>query len=1006
MPDSKNPARETDPPPSVLHVIKAKTGETPHVSLRDEPSQLSASPILAPDSDETRALPRGRGNYQMMGEIARGGMGVVLKGHDSDLGRDVALKVLNRDLVDRPDVVQRFVEEAQIGGQLQHPGIVPVYELGLMADERPYFTMKLVKGRTLAMLLAERKSPEDGRRRLLDVFLSICQTMAYAHSRGVLHRDLKPANVMVGAFGEVQVVDWGLAKVLAHGGKADERRAKEARAVQTVLETVRTGKDGSGSGSGSDSLVGSVMGTPEYMSPEQAQGHVDRLDERSDVFSLGAILCEILTGYPPYHREESQGNTLTDAALGRTDLASDRLDACTADAELVELTRECLLAPPAARPHHAGVLAERLQEHLTSVEERARAAQIEAAVQRRGRKLTVALAATILVASLGSGGGWLWVQQKEIAREREVARRDENVRGAVDLALDEASRAQGEGRWDDALASIGRASVVADTGQAGPSVLQRIADLETAVTAAAEADRVQKERAAENARFLARLEDASMNVAGIGLHADTERDCLAAFADAGIDVGGLEPQAVAAALRERGIGTEIAPALHRWIIARRMISLEQAEEAGRPEYVEPVLHLVEIAHEMDDDPLHADLREAMLNDELSILNDLAAGDLSELGPSTIELLGIALGFAKEWEAAARVLDQGVRQYPGSYSMQLAAAFSMNGVDPALELARLRAAQALRPDNPGVRRMLFFVQRSLASKAMVRGDTQAARRLNQAAIDELEARIAATEDTPSWEHGWLANALQDQGDLDGALAQLLIAMERPPVASNPYVHASLGEMRLLRGEIAEAVQVFERLVELAPTSLNYARWCQAMILQDALDGDTEHALLVVDEYCKQSLDPVYGPDELGVQVCWFSMDEVHGLLGATDRETQERIESVFAVLYDDLLQRLEQVEPPSGHVLRRRAILRVRMGDDDAALAEMMRANELVGTYREPFWIALLHARAGRVDEGMSWYERGLARIVEFDPRPGYAVTFDTIVRLRTQVARALGVEDR
>ena len=126
---------------------------------------------------------------------------------------------------DNPDLVRRFVEEAQIGGQLQHPGIVPVYELGTFADRRPYFTMKLVKGRTLAELLDGRQDPADDRPRFLAIFEQVCQTVAYAHARGVIHRDLKPANVMVGSFGEVQVMDWGLAKVLPRGGVADDATA-------------------------------------------------------------------------------------------------------------------------------------------------------------------------------------------------------------------------------------------------------------------------------------------------------------------------------------------------------------------------------------------------------------------------------------------------------------------------------------------------------------------------------------------------------------------------------------------------------------------------------------------------------------------------------------------------------------------------------------------------------------------------------------------------------------
>jgi serine/threonine protein kinase len=210
---------------SVLQILGQKSGLASKVLLPDSDSEHGGSPVVAPGS-AAKLVPQGRGNYQLLGEIARGGMGVILKGHDTDLGRDVAVKVLDSKLAKRPEVVQRFIEEAQIGGQLQHHGIVPVYELGLMADESPYFTMKLIKGRTLAALFQQRKNPADNRGRLLAIFESVCQTMAYAHSKGVLHRDLKPANVMVGAFGEVQVVDWGLAKVLKTGGVHDEQRSR------------------------------------------------------------------------------------------------------------------------------------------------------------------------------------------------------------------------------------------------------------------------------------------------------------------------------------------------------------------------------------------------------------------------------------------------------------------------------------------------------------------------------------------------------------------------------------------------------------------------------------------------------------------------------------------------------------------------------------------------------------------------------------------------------------
>ena len=143
---------------TVLQLIAEQTGTRPRVSLSEAGSEHGSSPLIDPGSPSARLMPQGRQKYQLAGEIARGGMGVILRGFDSDLGRDVAFKVLDSELAKNAAVVQRFVEEAQIGGQLQHPGIVPVYELGLMADQAPFFTMKLVKGRTLAAILKQRKT--------------------------------------------------------------------------------------------------------------------------------------------------------------------------------------------------------------------------------------------------------------------------------------------------------------------------------------------------------------------------------------------------------------------------------------------------------------------------------------------------------------------------------------------------------------------------------------------------------------------------------------------------------------------------------------------------------------------------------------------------------------------------------------------------------------------------------------------------------------------------------
>ena len=210
-----------------------KTIDVPRVALR-ETADEGAGPIARPKSPE---MPdRGSDSrYQLHGEIARGGMGAILKGRDTDLGRELAIKVLLEAHKDKREVVQRFIEEAQIGGQLQHPGIAPVYELGQFADLRPFFSMKLVKGETFSKLLAKRKNAAEDRGKFLGIFEQICQTMAYVHSRGVIHRDLKPANIMVGSFGEVQVMDWGLAKVLPAGGVADEKHARDKQHGKSII---------------------------------------------------------------------------------------------------------------------------------------------------------------------------------------------------------------------------------------------------------------------------------------------------------------------------------------------------------------------------------------------------------------------------------------------------------------------------------------------------------------------------------------------------------------------------------------------------------------------------------------------------------------------------------------------------------------------------------------------------------------------------------------------------
>ena len=367
--------------------------------------------------------------YALKEEIGRGALGVVHRATDRSIGRDVAIKFLYRKFASRQAVVQRFSTEAQISGQLQHPGILPLYELRQDPGQPPFIAMQLVEGTTFAEYLSKLDPSDRGNQQSLTTFARICEVIAYAHSRGVIHRDLKPANVMLGRFGRVLVADWGVAKAISGEHVVVGEHGDEG--VDSVPSS--GSHPDSDSGSGAVTQTGSVMGTLAYMSPEQCRGDVDLVDERCDVFGLGAILCEILTGGPPYLRE--LGSTREQAKLGKLEPARRRLKSCGADPVLVALCLECLEVDLERRLRSGIVVSKRLADYLRDVDARASRAR-ERAVRSRMLARATAVTSALLVCI---GIAWAVVSQGERDKLQQQLERSNQVMGFLAGLLETAT---------------------------------------------------------------------------------------------------------------------------------------------------------------------------------------------------------------------------------------------------------------------------------------------------------------------------------------------------------------------------------------------------------------------------------------------------------------------------------------------------------------------------------------------------------------------------------------
>jgi tetratricopeptide (TPR) repeat protein len=753
----------------------------------------------------TDELPAQLGRYRVEGEIGRGGMGVVYRVHDPALKRTLAVKVLLRHHQDNPDLKRRFLEEAELMAQLQHPGIAPLHDVGELPEGRPYFSMKLIRGRTLAQLLQERPSPTHDLPGFLAIFGQLCQTLAYAHDRRILHRDLKPSNVMVGAFGEVQVMDWGLAKVL------DSQRTSEADSQpdeSSAIAPVRT------AGEDLATHAGAILGTPAFMAPEQARGEIERLDERADVFGLGAILCVLLTGQPPYvgltkaevFRQAKEG-ALTDAHA--------RLQACGADEDLVRLAKACLTPELGARPRHAGLVAEAVATYQAQVQERLQQAEVARAQadvkvqeERKRRRVTLALAAAVVVLLLGgSVAGW-WYQEQAAAQQRRLGEAQQGIEASLTEAgkLREAGLKQVDNpsAWGTTLAAARTALEHART------LLSQEPDLaETALAQQAQQAKAQLEADAKDWQLLAvydrvRLEQSQWDLQRRQFRlAEAYPRLQQALADYGLAIGGLELGQAAARLRQRP--KAVQP--HLRAVLEECLAWVPKEQGAQRQWLEAVLAV-------DADPWLKQFRQARAKRAWAEVEQLAAqAEVARYHPAV--LVGLA-GYLRDQAPATALLllRRTQQQYPGDFWVNLelgsalyASIFPRGADRPARgeelpvvneAVAFLRVAVGLRPGNAPAHNNLGL---TLAAQ----GDLPGAIACFKKALD-LDPNYAETYNN-------LGIALKDKGDVAGAIACFKKALDLKPKYAQ--AHTNLGVALKAQGDVKGAIACYHKALDLDP-----------------------------------------------------------------------------------------------------------------------------------------------------------------------------------------------
>jgi tetratricopeptide (TPR) repeat protein len=911
------------------------------------------------------------GRYKLLQQIGEGGMGTVWMAQQTEpVKRLVALKLIKAGM-DSKQVLARFEAERQALALMDHVNIARVLDAGTTSAGRPYFVMDLVKGVPITRYCDEHHLTPRER---LELFIPVCLAIQHAHQKGIIHRDLKPSNVLVAPYDGVpvpKVIDFGVAKA----------------AGQTLTErTLVTG-------------FGSIVGTLEYMSPEQAEINQLDIDTRSDIYSLGVLLYVLLVGSPPFTSEElemagmleilrvirekepSKPSSRLSTAERLPTLAANR---GTEPAKLMKLVRgeldwivmKALEKDRNRRYDSAAAFARDLQRYLADEPVQACPPSVGYRLRKFARRNRTALvmASVVMLAVLLVVGALGWMVRDRTAREQEIAQdraaRQAMIRERVTLALDEAHKGHKEGRWRDALDAARRAEALAATGEIDEETHQRVREV------------------LGDMQMLANLEHvrarSTNNEAGFDLKEEDQGNARA-FREYGIDIDALPRDEAARRIQARSICYELTVFLDSWSHVRRRLENQGTQQPGK-DWKE----LLEVARAVDPDPWRDRFRQAVLNGEPRTLVELAAtAPIASLSAETVDRLGDALLGKETIKEAAVFLKKGQQIHPQDYWINVNLAncllqLGTQNLDDALRY--YTAAVALRPQ-------AVLSHANLANALRIKG------RYDEAVAEYREAIRLKPEHYS--EHINLGYTLSIQGKLDEAAAAYREAIRLKP--DNQLAHNHLGVVLGKQGKKDEAIAAYTEALRISPkfalaqdNLLDVA--CDLVLSADPKARDPKRAAALVKQLLPLNLNlemlarcaPLLllaDDTEAYRQLC----GRVLGSLGNTrDPRIAYLAARICALAPDAVSDRARVVRLaeravqflPIPHHEHSLGLAHYRNGQFDRAIEHLNRS--IAGNWKANAanWLVLsmVHHRLGHVDEARKWLDKAAQWIDAPNPK--------------------------